>query len=52
MVQTRHILIVDDDAELRNALAEQLALHEEFAGLRPPKTPLPRAPPRRKIRPT
>ena len=30
MVQTRHILIVDDDAELRNALAEQLALHEEF----------------------
>ncbi len=31
MVQTRHILIVDDDAELRGALAEQLALHEEFA---------------------
>jgi DNA-binding response OmpR family regulator len=31
MVQTRHILIVDDDSELRGALAEQLALHEEFA---------------------
>jgi DNA-binding response OmpR family regulator len=28
-MQTR-ILIVDDDAELRDALAEQLALHEEF----------------------
>ena len=31
MAQTRHILVVDDDAELRSALAEQLALHEEFA---------------------
>jgi DNA-binding response OmpR family regulator len=31
MVQTRHILIVDDDSELRGALAEQLALHEEFS---------------------
>ncbi|MGO8831782.1 MAG: response regulator transcription factor [Roseiarcus sp.] len=31
MAQTRHILIVDDDAEVRGALAEQLALHEEFA---------------------
>ena len=30
MVQTRQILIVDDDAELREALAEQLAMHEEF----------------------
>jgi DNA-binding response OmpR family regulator len=30
MAQTRHILIVDDDSDLRNALAEQLALHEEF----------------------
>ncbi|MBV1703518.1 MAG: response regulator transcription factor [Hyphomicrobiales bacterium] len=31
MSQRRHILIVDDDAELRGALAEQLSLHEEFA---------------------
>jgi DNA-binding response OmpR family regulator len=31
MAQTRQILIVDDDAELRDALAEQLALHAEFA---------------------
>ena len=30
MVQTRRILIVDDDSELRQALAEQLAMHEEF----------------------
>ena len=30
MSQARKILIVDDDAELRTALAEQLALHEEF----------------------
>jgi DNA-binding response OmpR family regulator len=29
-MQTR-ILLVDDDAELRDALAEQLALHQEFA---------------------
>jgi DNA-binding response OmpR family regulator len=31
MSQTRRILLVDDDAELRDALDEQLALHEEFA---------------------
>jgi len=31
MTQVRKILIADDDAELRGALAEQLALHEEFA---------------------
>jgi len=31
MVQTRHILIVDDEAEVRSALAEQLGLHEEFS---------------------
>ena len=31
MAQTRQILIVDDDAELRDALAEQLALHAEFS---------------------
>ena len=31
MAQTRHILIVDDEAEVRGALAEQLALHEEFS---------------------
>ncbi|MBV9287299.1 MAG: response regulator transcription factor [Hyphomicrobiales bacterium] len=30
MDQTRRILIVDDDADLRNALVEQLALHPEF----------------------
>jgi DNA-binding response OmpR family regulator len=30
MAQRRQILIVDDDAELRDALAEQLAMHEEF----------------------
>src|SRR5215472_4786643 len=30
MPNTRKILIVDDDAELRDALVEQLALHEEF----------------------
>ena len=31
MSQIRKILIADDDSELRGALAEQLALHEEFA---------------------
>jgi DNA-binding response OmpR family regulator len=30
MSNARKILIVDDDAELRQALVEQLALHEEF----------------------
>ena len=30
MPNTRRILIVDDDAELRDALTEQLSLHEEF----------------------
>jgi DNA-binding response OmpR family regulator len=30
MANSRKILVVDDDAELRNALNEQLALHEEF----------------------
>ncbi len=30
MTQARRILIVDDDADLRNALVEQLALHPEF----------------------
>ena len=30
MANTRKILIVDDDNELRDALVEQLALHEEF----------------------
>ena len=30
MANKRTILIVDDDAELREALMEQLALHEEF----------------------
>lgn len=31
MPQTRKILITDDDQDLREALAEQLALHEEFS---------------------
>ena len=30
MTQTRRILIVDDDADLRNALVEQVDLHPEF----------------------
>jgi DNA-binding response OmpR family regulator len=30
MTNVRRILIVEDDAELRDALVEQLALHEEF----------------------
>ncbi len=30
MTNTRNILIVDDDAELREALLEQLSLHDEF----------------------
>ena len=30
MPNTRKILIVDDDAELREGLTEQLSLHEEF----------------------
>src|SRR6266511_1424927 len=30
MPTTRKILVVDDETELRQALAEQLALHEEF----------------------
>src|SRR5262245_55638026 len=33
MTGIRKILIVDDDAELREALAEQLALHEEFESI-------------------
>ena len=33
MAQRKTILIVDDDAELRGALAEQLQLHEEFAAV-------------------
>ena len=31
MTQTRQILIVDDDTDLRQVLCEQLALHAEFA---------------------
>ena len=30
MRNTRKILIVDDDSELRDALTDQLSLHEEF----------------------
>src|SRR6187551_2485457 len=33
MSNTRKILIVDDDTELREALVEQLALHEEFEAI-------------------
>jgi len=33
MTNRRKILIVDDDAELRDALVEQLALHEEFESI-------------------
>src|SRR5262249_59910149 len=33
MTNTRKILIVDDDSELREALVEQLALHEEFESI-------------------
>src|ERR1700704_5783926 len=33
MTNVRRILIVEDDAELRDALVEQLALHEEFEAL-------------------
>src|SRR5438477_10151117 len=33
MTNTRKILIVDDDPELREALTEQLALHEEFEAI-------------------
>ena len=33
MTNTRKILIVDDDPELREALVEQLALHEEFESI-------------------
>ena len=42
MTNTRKILIVDDDSELREALVEQLALHEEFESIavdyRPPRS--------------
>ena len=31
MSQVRKILIVDDDTELRSALAEQLSLYDEFS---------------------
>src|SRR5215467_9205008 len=33
MPNTRKILIVDDDTELRTALVEQLALHDEFEAI-------------------
>ena len=33
MPNTRTILIVDDDPELRDALTEQLSLHEEFEAI-------------------
>src|SRR5580704_15770495 len=33
MATARRIMIVDDDAELRDALVEQLSLHEEFEAI-------------------
>ena len=33
MPNTRKILVVDDDSEFRDALTEQLRLHEEFEAL-------------------
>ena len=33
MPTARRILIVDDDTELREALVEQLSLHEEFEAI-------------------
>ena len=33
MPNTRKILIVDDDPEMREALTEQLSLHEEFEAI-------------------
>ena len=33
MSNIRKVLIVDDDSELREALKEQLSLHEEFDAL-------------------
>lgn len=36
MAQPKTILIVDDDADLREALAEQLELHEEFRSAQAP----------------
>ena len=33
MLNARKILVVDDDSELRDALTEQLSLHEEFEAL-------------------
>ncbi len=50
MANARKILIVDDDTDLRDALVEQLSLHEELR--LPPSIPAPRAPaPPRPIRP-
>ncbi len=40
-MQVRRILIADDDDDLRAALAEQLALDDEFD---PVQAPMPRAP--------
>jgi DNA-binding response OmpR family regulator len=33
MPNTRKILIVDDDPEMRDALTKQLSLHEEFEAI-------------------
>ena len=35
MPNTRKILIIDDDPELRGALTEQLSLYEEYEASRP-----------------
>ena len=46
MTNTRKILIVDDDSELREALVEQLALLEEFESIRSTMEPRAYRPPR------
>ena len=33
MPNTRKILVVDDDPEMRDALTKQLSLHEEFEAI-------------------
>ena len=44
MPNTRKILVVDDDLEFRDALTEQLGLHEEFYMSRALSSPISRPP--------